>query len=640
MNRSGMLGCRHGAWLAAGLVMWGLVEEGTWAQAPSPTSQQALSFEPTQPNIDYERPAAADAEKCTIEPEKVGTTTSWVVRNAQGDILRRFSDTNADNRVDVWCYFRNGVEVYRDIDSDFNKKADQYRWLHTGGTRWAQDTNEDGRVDSWKQITPYEVAEVAIQAIQRGDAELFGTLLATSSEINGLGLSKETAQRINQQVSSAQQEFGKFASSQKTVTKDSRFLDFGASRPGLIPAGTDGSTKDVILYENAAALVDNAGKPEQLYLGSMVQVGSTWKLLGLPSAGEASPGEGPLNFAMPNPGGGPATSGNGPTEEMQKLMAELERLDAQSEQGDNRQQIARINQRAKILGQLATASPAGIEREQWHRQLADMLSASVQVQQNFGAIKQLEDLVTALKGQKASEDLIAHVEFRRLWAEYGRALSDPKAGTDYAKIQAAWLESLEKFIKDYPKSPDAAEAMLQLGMSKEFAGEEEDAVSWYKRLSTEFAATDAGKKATGAMRRLDSIGKPFRLQGKDARGAQFSLASVQNKVVLVHYWATWCEPCKTDMKVIKDLYAKHGGRGFEVVGVNLDSNSEQAKNYVASEKIAWRQVYDQGGLDGELANDMGVMTLPLMLLVDGKGNVVNRNLHATELEAELQRHLK
>src|SRR5690606_36473119 len=146
------------------------------------------------------------------------------VRNAQGDILRRFSDTNADNRVDIWCYFRNGVEVYRDIDSDINKKADQYRWLHTGGTRWAQDSNEDGRVDSWQQITPYEVAEVAMQASQRGDADRFGTLIASSSEINALGLNKETAQKINQQVAAARQEFGKFASSQKTVTKDSRFL--------------------------------------------------------------------------------------------------------------------------------------------------------------------------------------------------------------------------------------------------------------------------------------------------------------------------------------------------------------------------------------------------------------------------------
>jgi thiol-disulfide isomerase/thioredoxin len=635
MNQLSVSWWRISGGLLAALAVTGL--PACEAGAQSPTPQQALSYEPTQTGIDHDRPVAEEIEKCTIQPEKSGNTTSWVVRSAEGMMLRRFSDTNGDNRVDVWSYFRDGVEVYRDVDSDFNKKADQYRWLHTGGTRWANDGNEDGRIDTWRQITPYEVSEVAVQALQRGDSELFATLLPTSSEVGGLGLGKETSQRVQEGVTRAQKEFAKLASTQKLVTKDSRFLDFGASRPALVPAGTDGSTKDLVLYENVAALVDNQGKPEQLYLGTMVQVGSTWKLLGLPQAGENPAGEGAIAFGTPRSAPDAAGGGAGPSEEMQKIMTELERLDAEGERGDNKQQIARINQRVKLIGQLAELSTPGPDREQWYRQLADMLSASVQMQQNFGAIKQLEDLGKQLKAQNASEDLLAHIEFRRLWGVYGKAQLEEK---DYAKVQNAWLASLEEFVTNYPRSSDAPEALLQLGMSKEFAGEEQEAIAWYKRLSDEFGNTDAGKKAAGAMRRLDSIGKPFRLQGKDARGGQFALASYQDKLVLVHYWATWCEPCKADMKKIKDLYAKHGRQGFEVVGVNLDSNSESAKRYVAQEKLAWRHVFDEGGLDGQLANDMGVMTLPLMLLVDGKGNVVNRNLHVTELESELERLLR
>ena len=49
-------------------------------------------------------------------------------------ILRKFVDTNGDNVVDQWSYYKDGVEVYRDIDSNFNGKADQYRWFNTGGT--------------------------------------------------------------------------------------------------------------------------------------------------------------------------------------------------------------------------------------------------------------------------------------------------------------------------------------------------------------------------------------------------------------------------------------------------------------------------------------------------------------------------
>ena len=49
---------------------------------------------------------------------------------------------------------QNGIEVYRDVDANFNEKADQYRWLATAGTRWGLDPNEDGVIDSWKMISP------------------------------------------------------------------------------------------------------------------------------------------------------------------------------------------------------------------------------------------------------------------------------------------------------------------------------------------------------------------------------------------------------------------------------------------------------------------------------------------------------
>ena len=48
----------------------------------------------------------------------------------------------------------DGIEVYRDVDSNFNGKADEYRWLGTAGSRWGIDDNEDGRIDSWKTISP------------------------------------------------------------------------------------------------------------------------------------------------------------------------------------------------------------------------------------------------------------------------------------------------------------------------------------------------------------------------------------------------------------------------------------------------------------------------------------------------------
>jgi hypothetical protein len=130
-----------------------------------------------------------------------------------------------------------------------------------------------------------------------------------------------------------------------------------------------------------------------------------------------------------------------------------------------------------------------------------------------------------------------------------------------------------------------------------------------------------------------SVGKPIRLSGKDIQGGNVDLGNYRRKAVLIHYWATWCD--KADMVLLKDLYAKKGGRDFEIIGVCLDSDAAAAKQYLAQNNIRWKNIVEPGGLDGRLANEMGIMTPPVMILVDQSGNVANNNIHAAELEAAL-----
>lgn len=601
--------------------------------AQSATIQQALGLKPIQANIDYDQPDSGDVEKCNIKLVDGGTT--WVVTDPDGKVLRRFSDSNSDKVIDTWSYFKNGLEVYRDIDADFDGKADQYRWFHSAGTRWAIDEDENGKIDSWKRISPYEVAEVAIQAIQNQDARLYATLLPSSKDIDRLGFSGELKARVSKGISEAESDFAKFAKDQKLVGKSTMFLDFGASRPAIIPAGGDGVKQDLHVYENVAALVDNGGNPEQVYLGAMVQMGDTWRLIGLPQIGDSSAVA--QLFAAPQTESMAAMpSGDAPSEKVQQLLADLEKLDSQLG-GSNDQQIAVTKKRVAVLEKLAAESAAGSDREQWQRQQVDMLSAAVQTMQYYDAIEQIEQLATELKKQKASKELQAHVEFRRLWSEYIKSSMDPKS--NYTKVRDAWLESLQQFAKDYPNFPDTAEAMLQLGMEEEFAGEEESAIEWYTKLAKQFPNSDAGKKATGAVRRLQSIGKAMPLAGDAVGGGKVNLAGYRRKYVLIHYWATWCEPCKEDIEELKVLHNKYSRRGFDIIGVNLDSSVSEAEKYLKQNRMPWKHVYDEGGLDGRLANEMGVMTLPLMLLVDDKGQVANRNVHITELENELKRVL-
>src|ERR1041384_3542893 len=173
------------------------------AGAASPTVEQALKLAPIQKDVDYDIPSAADAAKCTIKAEKVGGQTGWVVRGPNGQILRQFVDTNGDNVVDRWSYFKDGIEVYRDIDENFNGKADQYRWLNTAGMRWGMDKAEDGKIDSWKQISPEEVSAEVVLAIRDKDPARFARVLLTPSEAKSLGLGQAKTKQLLDKIGAA-----------------------------------------------------------------------------------------------------------------------------------------------------------------------------------------------------------------------------------------------------------------------------------------------------------------------------------------------------------------------------------------------------------------------------------------------------
>lgn len=244
----------------------------------------------------------------------------------------------------------------------------------------------------------------------------------------------------------------------------------------------------------------------------------------------------------------------------------------------------------------------------------------------------------ALSRDKALSALAPYAKFQFLSADYGQKIQSPNA--DFAKIQEQWLKDLEAFSRDYPKSDSAPDAMLQLAIAHEFTGQESDAAKWYAKVVSDFSDSPIAAKATGAKRRLESVGRSIQLHGKTHDGRSVDLDAYRGKAVLIHYWATWCEPCKEDLKVIKALQARYASKGFTAIGVNLDSEQRLLADYLRDNSLPWPQLYEQGGLESRLATELGIMTVPTMLLIDKTGQVVRRNIHSAELDSELQRLLR
>ncbi len=221
-------------------------------------------------------------------------------------------------------------------------------------------------------------------------------------------------------------------------------------------------------------------------------------------------------------------------------------------------------------------------------------------------------------------------------SEYGEKLRKGGNGDVFAKIQEQWLKDLEDYLATNSKTFDGPEAMLQLANGLELKGEETKALEWYDRLIAESPQSASGIKGKGAKTRLECVGKSIELKGKSISGADISLAKYKGKSVLIHYWAAEYEACQTDLPVLEALAAKYG-KSFAIIGVSLDNDRKTLANYLKQNSLPWEQIYEGGGLDSRLANEMGVLTLPTMILVDKHGKVIDRNMHAAQLESELRK---
>ena len=125
--------------------------------AASATVAQILQVSPSQDGVDYDRPKPEDVPRCKISVKKIDGHAGWIVEGPDGLVLRKFLDTNGDNVVNQWSFYKDGVEVYRDIATRPTGKKDEFRWLNTAGTRWGVDTVGSGKLTAWKAISAEEV---------------------------------------------------------------------------------------------------------------------------------------------------------------------------------------------------------------------------------------------------------------------------------------------------------------------------------------------------------------------------------------------------------------------------------------------------------------------------------------------------
>lgn len=119
---------------------------------------------------------------------------------------------------------------------------------------------------------------------------------------------------------------------------------------------------------------------------------------------------------------------------------------------------------------------------------------------------------------------------------------------------------------------------------------------------------------------------------KTLDGQNHSLTQHAGKLVLVNFWATWCQPCIREMPSMERLYAKYKPSGLEIVAISLDQGNEQeVRDFVTKLKLTFPIILDPEHNAKALYKVRG---LPTTYLLDRKGQVVGYGVGPREWDSE------
>ena len=517
-----------------GFLSGSALAQGTATEAPS---AKLLKFRPSLPGVDYDTPPdEATRNACKVEPVITAEKRNigYALRDPQGKMLRRFVSARG-KKMDQWSYYQDGFEVYREDDLNGDSHLDECRWLNSGGSRIA--LVERGKIKAWKQISAEEASKVMVQALVAGDAALLETVMASPEELADAGVPKDVVAKV---AASAEKRVEQIAALQKQLVgwnAQTIWNRFDGTFPHVIPA--DPARR---AGQGLDALRKRDGDPghhgraaEQRQDGVLAGFRHDPARLDLEihrasachRSGEADR-RGREQHAIDAVRPGRATIA--PRNEAMELRAQgacrlrRRRMPRRLQAGEKRS-IARYHvSRIPLLRAIVKESANDDEKLGYNKQVVDSLIAAFRTGHYPQGRKPLETII------KEGGKLAPYAAYSLIDADF--AIRNDEPGANFVANQKKWMAELEEFLEKFSDSDEAAPVLFHLANANEFNADEAKAREQYARLVKNYAGTEAGKKAAGALRRLDLAGKELSIAGTGLQNDTVDTSKYRGKPVL------------------------------------------------------------------------------------------------------------
>ena len=208
------------------------------------------------------------------------------------------------------------------------------------------------------------------------------------------------------------------------------------------------------------------------------------------------------------------------------------------------------------------------------------------------------------------------------------------------RIQQLRFKATCSFIEK--NSDNIASAYIALA---EMKNDYDKGIKMYDLLSERVKRLEIGKVLKRKLDQVEGVanGKKFpEIEVYSVEGDSLTLKDWSGSVWVIDFWASWCGPCREELKYLKTLYKELEGKGVKFVSVSLDDSPKDWIRANAAEKFEWLSVRNRYGFDLKqgICRALNIESIPFIVVLDKGGTVAGKSLRREVLRNKLLEMLK
>ena len=246
-----------------------------------------------------------------------------------------------------------------------------------------------------------------------------------------------------------------------------------------------------------------------------------------------------------------------------------------------------------------TALEAGLQQQD-NEPSFHLYSSLVRLYIEVGRLEDANSLINRFTSAIKPDDLQAHFVLRTM--------------LEIANRGEEVLAVFEKFEKRYPNNRYALAELARI----------------HEKLGNTELAEEYRKKADPMSELVGEVVPDFSATALD--GKPISLQQYRGKVILLDFWGIWCGFCLAEMPNVKRVYDTYKDQGFDIIGVNLDTDERRLRNYLKENDIQWRQIFSGQKWKSPLVQQYHIRSIPAPWLIDRDGTLISREARGVKLE--------